>query len=225
MDDKSIDKTAFSTPDGHYEILVTPFGLKNAPVDFSRIMKEILGDLNHFVESFIDYITVHSKTFEEHVEHIKIVLNCLRKANLRLNPEKCVWFARSVKILGHIVSKNEIKMDPSKIEAIKKRLAPKTVKQLQSFIGLCNFYRRFVPKFSYIAQPLFNLLTKNNKFVWTEDCEKALIELKNALTSYPVLRIFDPNRPLKALYVNNMQIVINGISKNSFPVDKVKHLI
>ncbi|CAF1073837.1 unnamed protein product, partial [Brachionus calyciflorus] len=198
MDENSIDKTAFSTPDGHYEFLVTPFGYKNAPVDFSRIMKEILGDLIKFVESFIDNITVHSKTFEEHIEHIKIVLSCLSEAKLKLNPEKCVWFARSVNILGHIVSKNEIMMDPSKIDAIKNRLAPRTVKQLQSFIGLCNFYRRFVLMFSYIAQPIFTLLNKDNKFIWTAECKEIFIELKNALTSYPILRIVDPNRPLKA---------------------------
>ncbi|CAF1063173.1 unnamed protein product [Brachionus calyciflorus] len=161
-------------------------------------MKEVLGELIEFVESFIDDITVHSKTFEEHIEHIKIVLDRLRKAKLKLNSEKCVWCARSVKILGHKVSENEIKMDLSKIEAIKNHLAPKNIKQLQSFLGLCNYYRRFAEKFSYIAQPLFIVLAKDAKYRWSEECEKAFNELKNALTSYPVLRIIDKKKPLKA---------------------------
>ncbi|CAF0938986.1 unnamed protein product [Brachionus calyciflorus] len=95
MDEESINKTAFSTPDGHYEYLLLPFGLKNAPIDFSRVIKEFLGDLIKFVEAFIDDITIHSKTFEEHLEHIKIVLNRLKKAKLKLNPDKCVWCAKS----------------------------------------------------------------------------------------------------------------------------------
>ncbi|CAF0816691.1 unnamed protein product [Brachionus calyciflorus] len=114
MDLESMDKTAFSTPDSHYEYLVLPFGLKNAPIDFSRVIKEILGCLIKFVEAFIEDITIHSKTFEENLEHIKIVLNRLKKEKLKLNPDKCVWCAKSVKILGHIISKNEVRMDPSK---------------------------------------------------------------------------------------------------------------
>ncbi|CAF0957951.1 unnamed protein product [Brachionus calyciflorus] len=185
MDKESIEKTAFSTPDGHYEFLVCPFGLKNAPIDFSRTINELFEKLK-FVENFLDDITVHSKTFDEHIEHLKIVFDILRKAKLKLNPDKCVWCARSVKLLGHIISKNQIEMDPSKIEAIKNRLAPKTVKQLQCFLGLSNFYRRFVTKFS------------------------AFKELKDALSSYPVHRIKDPNRPLKA-YTDASGLVIGGI--------------
>ena len=101
MDKESIEKTAFSTPDGHYEFLVCPFGLKNAPIDFSRTMNELFEKLK-FVENFLDDITVHSKTFDEHIEHLKIVFDILRKAKLKFNLDKCVWCARSVKLLGHI---------------------------------------------------------------------------------------------------------------------------
>ena len=101
-------------------------------------------------------------------------------------------------------------MDPAKIEAIKNRLAPKNVKQLQSFLGLCNYYRRFVQQFSCIAQPLFVLLAKDVRYIWSEECEKAFRDLKNALTSYPVLKIIDPKKPLKA-YTDASGLAIGGI--------------
>ncbi|CAF0946066.1 unnamed protein product [Brachionus calyciflorus] len=99
-----------------------PYGLKNAPVDFSGIMHQVLGNLN-FVEIYLDDITVHSKTFDEHLSHLEIVFKKLREENLKINAEKCTWCAQSLKILGHIVSKNDISMDPAKIEAIKNRVA------------------------------------------------------------------------------------------------------
>ena len=196
MDESSISRTAFSTPDGHYEFLRLPFGLKNAPTDFSRIMKIVLGDLK-FVECYIDDITIHSKTFEEHIEHILAVFERLREANLRINFSKCKWCAKEVKILGHIISENIVKMDPEKIEAIVKRKRPRKVKELQEFLGLPNFYRRFIKGYSQIAHPLFHLLAKDVKFDWSPECEEAFNGLKKALTSHPVLRIPDLNRPFK----------------------------
>ena len=147
MSPESIEKTAFSTPDGHYEFLRLPFGLKNVPADFSRIMHQVLGNLN-FVEIYLDDITIHSKTFEEHMSHLKIVFDKLREAKLKVNHEKCTWCSRSLKLLGHIVSENTISMDGSKIEAIKERLPPKNVKQLQQFLGIYNYYRRFVKDYA-----------------------------------------------------------------------------
>ncbi|CAF1138823.1 unnamed protein product [Brachionus calyciflorus] len=115
MSPDSIEKASFSTPDGHYEFLRLPFGLKNAPADFSRIMHQVLGNLN-FVEIYLDDITVHSKTFDEHLSHLEIVFKKLREADLKINAEKCTWCAQSLKVLGQIVSKNDISMDPAKIE-------------------------------------------------------------------------------------------------------------
>ena len=110
MSPESIEKTAFSTPDGHYEFLRLPFGLKNAPAEFSRIMHQVLGNLK-FVEIYLDDITIHSKTFDEHVSHIKIVFDKLREANLKINHEKCTWCAKSLRILGHVISEDTISMD------------------------------------------------------------------------------------------------------------------
>jgi hypothetical protein len=194
MSQDSIAKTAFSTSDGHYEFLRLPFGLKNAPAEFSRIMFMVLGNLN-FVEIYLDDITIHSKTLEEHVEHILEVLQRLKEANLRLNAEKCTWCAKEIKILGHIVKNNSVSMDPAKIESIKTWNNPKTVKQLQKFLGLCNYYKRFVENFSKIAAPLFKLLKKDNKFDWDDSCQSAFDELKRKLVSYPILRQPDWSKP------------------------------
>lgn len=193
MHKKSIELTAFSTPDGHYEFLRLPFGLKNAPADFSRIMYQVLGGLP-FVEIYLDDITIHSKTFEEHMSHIKIVIERLRKAGLKVNAEKCTWCAKEIKLLGHVVAENSVKMDETKIQAIRDRLAPKTVKQLQQFLGLANYYRRFIKNFAEIAAPLVNLLKKDTKWEWTSDCQVAFDTLKNCLTASPILRQPDFDR-------------------------------
>jgi hypothetical protein len=100
MHDDSIAKTAFTTPDGHYEFLRLPFGLRNAPADFSRIMYQVLGHLK-FVQIYLDDVTIHSHTFREHQEHLKEVFHCLRTACLKINFSKCVWFQSQVPILGH----------------------------------------------------------------------------------------------------------------------------
>ena len=187
MDEGSIAKTAFSSQDGHYEFLRLPFGLMNAPADFSRIMHTTLGDLS-YVEVYLDDITIHSKTFEEHLNHIKIVMDRLKESNLKINHEKCTWCALEVKILGHIVSHNTIKMDVKKVMAVKDWKVPQNVKQVQQFLGLANYYRRFVKDFSKIAAPMFGLLKKGQVFNFSEQCLESFNNLKNALTSEPILR-------------------------------------
>ena len=161
----SIKKTAFSTQDGHYEAVKLMFGLKNAPADFSRIMHMVLGNLN-FVEIYIDDATIHSETFEEHLKHIVTVLDKLDEAGLKLNPDKCVWCANEVKILGHYVSQNSIRVDDAKIKAIKEWNQPRNVKDVQGFLGLSGYYRRYVYNYAKISAPLVNLTKKDNPFLW-----------------------------------------------------------
>jgi hypothetical protein len=194
LDEDSIQKTAFSTPDGHYEFLKLPFGLKNAPAFFSRVMHRVLGHLK-FVEIYLDDITIHSKTFDEHIEHIKTVFRELKKASLKVNSSKCTWCASSIKLLGHIVSKDSVAMDPAKIQAIKERLPPKNVKQVQQYLGICNYYRRFIKDFSKIAKPLFGLLQKDKKWDWTPECQAAFEGLRDKLVQYPILRHPDYKKP------------------------------
>ena len=187
LDDASIPKTAFTTTDGHYEFVRTPFGLRNAPAQFSRMMQMTLGHLP-FVEIYLDDLTIHSLNFEDHLSHLKKTLNVLRNANLKINKDKCTWFATTIKLLGHIVSGGQVHMDPAKVEAISKRRPPTNVKQVQEFLGLPNYYRRFIKDFSKIAAPIFNLLKKDVPFNWSKECDVAFNMLKERLTSYPIIR-------------------------------------
>ena len=185
--ENSREKTAFSTPDGHYQFIRMPFGLKNAPADFSRLMHQVLGDLS-FVEIYLDDITIHSKTVEEHMRHLEVAASRLKEANLKLNAGKCTWMARQVKLLGFMVSGDGVCMDPDKIEAISKRVPPKDVKGVQTWLGICNYYRRHVKDFAKIAAPLVELLKKDVPFEWGNEQQISFEKLKMGLVSYPILK-------------------------------------
>jgi hypothetical protein len=187
LEKESRKYTAFSTQTAHYQFIRMPFGLKTAPAAFSRIMNQILGHLT-FVEVYLDDITIHSKTIEEHFNHILAVAEILKKCNLRIKQSKCRWISKEAKILGHIVSGGEVKMDPDKITVLKERIEPKNVKQLQQFLGICNYYRKFIKDYAKIATPLNKLLKAENKFKWENEQKEAFKSMKDALIEYPVLR-------------------------------------
>jgi hypothetical protein len=126
MSPNSIAKTAFITPDGHYEFLRLPFGLINAPSHFSKIMFQALGDFN-FVKIYLDYITIHSIDFDTHLTHIQQVFARLKEVNLKLNSSKCTWFASRITLLGHVVTSDGITVDPAKIEAVQSFQRPQNV--------------------------------------------------------------------------------------------------
>lgn len=186
MEENSKKYTAFSTPDGNYQFRRMPFGLKNAPAQFSKIMHQVIG-VKSFVEVYLDDIIIHSKTIEEHIQHIQTVAYLLRKACLKLKPSKCKWFARKAHILGFVVSGKTIEMDPEKVEAIVNRAPPKDLKQLQCFLGMTNYNRRFIKRYAVIVAPLYQCI-KRKMFRWTYVEEKAFENLKKALTSKPILR-------------------------------------
>jgi hypothetical protein len=187
MAEEDIHKTAFICKEGLYEWIRLPFGLKNAPGDFCRIMYEVLGDLN-FVEKYIDDLIIFSPDFELHLEHIKIVLKRLKERNLKINPEKCDWAQEGIKVLGHIIYKNQIRMDLDKIKVVQNWETPKNVNHVQRFLGLVNYYRRFIKDFAKKAAPIFKVLKQDKKFEWTTDCDESFAWLKKKLTSYPILR-------------------------------------
>ena len=187
LDKQSIPKTAFTTTNGHFEFLRTPFGLRNAPAQFSRLMVNLFGKFS-FVSVYLDDLTIHSKIFFEHIHHVKAVIDILKQANLRINIKKCVWFAKSIKLLGHLVSGGSVSMDPDKVSAILNRLPPTNVKQVQEFLGLPNYYRRHIKDFAKIIFPINNLLKNNVPFVWDRDCEDAFQLLKKKVTEYPILK-------------------------------------
>lgn len=189
-------KTAFRTSMGHFEYLVMPMGLTNAPATFQRMINNVLRQyLDIFVVVYLDDILVFSKTLEEHKHHVHKVLTTLQDAKLLVEPEKTKFHAQEVTFLGHIIRPGEIAMEPKKISAIKDWPIPKDVKQVQGFIGLANYYRRFIQGFSKIAAPMTNATKKDREFQWTPECQQAFDEIKQRVTSAPVLAMFDPDKP------------------------------
>ena len=187
---EDVSKTSFRTRYGHYEFLVMSFGLTNAPAAFMDLMNRVFKPfLDRFVIVFIDDILVYSRSEEEHVEHLRIVLQTLREHQLYAKFSKCEFWLDSVAFLGHVVSREGIQVDPKKIEAVMDWQRPTTVTEVRSFLGLAGYYRRFVQDFSRIAAPLTRLTQKKVKFQWTEACEASFHNLKDCLTSAPVLAL------------------------------------
>ena len=129
----------------------------------------------------------------------------LYRANIKIIPKKCQWISEKIRLLGHIVSGTGIEMDPTKIEAIKLRKPPTNIKQVQQFLGLCNYYRKFIKDFANITVPLYNLLKNDTKWEWREECQTAFGTLVDKLTSYPVLRQPAMN---KELYLRMHQMTL-----------------
>nr|XP_027101108.1 uncharacterized protein LOC113720463 [Coffea arabica] len=189
---EDIPKTAFSTRYGHFEFAVMPFGLTNAPAAFMDLMQRIFKKyLDQFVVVFIDDILIYSKTQEEHVKHLEIVLQILREHKLYAKFSKCEFWLEEISFLGHKVSKDGIAVDPAKVEAVMNWKRPETPTEIRSFLGLAGYYRRFIQDFSKIAGPMTELTKKGNKFTWTPKCESSFQELKRRLTSAPVLVLPD----------------------------------
>ncbi|CAM5155346.1 unnamed protein product [Natator depressus] len=190
-------KPAFITPLGLYEFLVLPFGLKGAPATFQHLVDQLLRGMESFAVAYIGDICVFSQTWEDHVSQVKKVLDRLQEAGLTIKAEKCKVGMAEVSYLGHRVGSGCLKPEPTKVEVIRDWPTPQTKKQVQAFIGMAGYYRRFVPHFSSIAAPITELCKKGkpDKVVWTEQCQKALCALKEALISDPVLINSDFDKP------------------------------
>jgi hypothetical protein len=187
-----VPKTAFKTRFGHYEFTVLPFGLTNAPGVFMSLMNGVFHEyLDKFIQVFIDDILIYSRTMEEHDEHLRLVLQCLRKHKLYGKLSKCSFYQSRIHYLGHVISGKGITMDPAKVEAIMEWPAPTNVTKVCSFMGLVGYYQRFVDGFSKIANPITELQKKNKKFVWTEKCTEAFRRLKELLTTTSILKVPD----------------------------------
>ncbi len=196
MSDRDKEKTAFTTFMGLFEWTVMPFGLTNAPATFQRAMQFVLAGLqgkNCLV--YIDDILIYSPTFEQHLKDISQVFERLKTHNLKLKSKKCSFGRKELAYLGHIISKDGVKPDPAKIEAVKGLQAPSSLNLLQSFLGLVSYYRKFIVDFATEAEPLYHLHRKGVHFQWTDETEKAFQTLKRLLTEAPVLAFPDFSRP------------------------------
>uniref|UniRef100_A0A8C5HTM3 Gypsy retrotransposon integrase-like protein 1 n=3 Tax=Gouania willdenowi TaxID=441366 RepID=A0A8C5HTM3_GOUWI len=187
-------KTGFNTPLGHFEYLVMPFGLTNAPAVFQNLVNDVLRDMiNHFVFVYIDDILIYSRDQEEHVRHVRLVLERLWKNRLFAKAEKCEFHITTVSFLGFVISPGRVMMDPAKLSAVSEWPQPETRKQLQRFLGFANFYRRFIRDYSRVAAPLTALTSTSIPFQWTPKAEQAFQSLKVRFTSAPILVQPDPH--------------------------------
>ncbi|GJX95732.1 putative reverse transcriptase domain-containing protein [Tanacetum coccineum] len=188
-------KTAFRTRYGHFKFTIMPFGLTNAPAIFMDLTNRVCRPyLDKFVIVFIDDILIYFKTQEERVEHLRLVLELLKKDKLYAMFSKCEFWLREVQFLGHVINGNGIHVDPSKIEAVKNWKAPRTPTEVRSFLGLAGYYRRFIENFSKIAKSLTILTQKSKTFNWGEEQEYAFQTLKDKLCNAPVLALPDGSK-------------------------------
>ena len=196
VEEKDREKTAFCTPDGLFEFKVMPFGLCNAPATFQRLMDMVLAGLqwtNCLV--YLDDVIVVGRTFEEHLQNLQDVFTRLRAAGLKLQPKKCHLCSPEVEFLGHVVSAEGVSTDPKKIEKVANWPTPRSKKEVQQFLGLANYYRRFVENFANIAKPLHRLTEKATKFEWSTDCQAAFEHLRQKLVSAPILAFPNLEKP------------------------------
>ena len=194
--DGDIGKTGVITPFGLFIFPRTPFGLKNAGQDFQRLMDEILGDIPR-VFVYIDDILVASESLDQHYDDLKNVFEILERHGMVINRAKCVLAASSVEFLGYHVDKNGITPLPERVDDINKQPAPTTVKELQSFLGMINYYRRFLPNAAHHLTPLFELLKGKPKTIqWTEAQQKGFKSIKAALAKAALLHHPKPNANL-----------------------------
>ena len=201
LDPESKKKSAFVTHEGVFEFNRMSFGLRNASFSFQLLMSQVLKGLNwKFVLCYIDDILVYSPDFNTHLQHLNQVFDRLREANLTLKPSKCTFGVDKVNFLGHVLSEGGVSVDTAKTDLVKDFPIPTTQKQLRGFLGLCNYYRRFVQDYAKIASPLNSLLKKEigknfSKVDWTDKCQIAFDTLKDNLISAPILRFPDMSRP------------------------------
>jgi hypothetical protein len=191
-----VEKAAFRTRYGHYEFIVMPFGLTNAPATFQNLMNHTVREfLDRFVVVYLHDILVYSKDLEEHVAHLRAVLERLRQQQLYGKHSKCDFAKSEVEYLGHVIGRGTARVDPKKITAVQDWRTPKTVMDIQSFLGFANYYRRFVKDDAKIATPMTRLIKKNEEWKWGQEQPQAFDRLKTLLTHAPVLRLSDSSRP------------------------------
>lgn len=194
MAESSQKYTSFVTPCGQYEYLKMPFGLTNAPAVFQRFINHILKEfiVKREIVVYMDDILIASSSVNEHKNLLIRVLHCIATNGLELQLSKCKFLYEELEYLGYIVSAEGIRPGRKKVDDILKYPVPTTVQSVHSFVSLCSFFRRFVPRFSQLARPLYRLLQKDVPFVMDSNCLAAFENLKDILTSEPVLGIYNP---------------------------------
>ena len=198
--------------EGSFEPTVMFFGLTNSPATFQVMMNDLLRDLvvEEKVAVFIDDVIIATETEEEHDGIVEEVLRRLEENNLFVKPEKCVWKVREVEFLGVIIGEDRVKMKKKKVQGVVEWLVPKSVKNMQKFLGLANYYRWFVKDFAKIAKPLHEMTRKETKWSWGERQQKTFEELKERFTTEPVLVTSDLDREMR-VEVDVSEFAMGGV--------------
>ncbi len=206
LKDTDVPKTAFRTPFGLYEYRVMPFGLMNAPSVFMSAMNDLLEGLP-FVVVYLDDILIFSQSAEEHAEHVRQVLEKIHKGGYFLKLSKCEFFKKEIKFLGHIVSEEGIRPDPAKLLSIKEWARPQSVYDVRAFLGLANYFRRFIYNYAKIAAPMYELVKGNvsrrkaptTMVPWGPQHDAAFEKLKEVLVNPPMMKLPDFNKPFQVI--------------------------
>lgn len=196
LEEGSKKYTAFSTPSGLYQFTVLPFGLATAPAVFNRLIRKVFAGMEN-VETFLDDILIHSKTWKEHCQTVNVVLDKLRQAGLTARPSKCEIGKTNLEYLGHVVGEGKLKPISDKVKDILAIPTPTTKKEVRSFLGLSGYYRRYIPDYATIAAPLTDLTRKNspNRVEWMAEHQHSFEVLKRSLSTAPVLKLVDHSKP------------------------------
>jgi hypothetical protein len=193
----SQEKAQFTCHLGTYSWRVCPFGLTGMPFTFQALMDKILGNLKwHTCLVYVDDVLIWGKSFEEHLNRLEDVLKCFRAGNIKLKPSKCDFFEDKLKFLGYILTQDGVEADPEKVNVVKNSPYPKNVKELQRFNGFVNFYKEFIPSFSHLMKPLYNLTKPENKFDFIALHQANLNKIKESLIRAPILAHYKDNLPL-----------------------------
>lgn len=191
LDDSSKDLTTISTHKGLFRYLRLPFGVSSAPAQFQRIMERLFINMKN-VCCFLDDILVTGKDRKEHMFRLKEVLNVLRNHGLTVKKDKCSFFQDSVTYLGYIINKKGITKSPEKVKAIVDAPLPENVTQLKSFLGLINYYHKFIPSLPNVLYPLYQLIKKDTIWEWNNDCQIAFDKIKELMISPQILVHYNP---------------------------------
>ncbi|KAK3097762.1 hypothetical protein FSP39_012961 [Pinctada imbricata] len=222
LTERAREISAFATPDGLYQYKVMPFGMKNAPATFQRMIHSLLNHLEG-CEAYIDDVIIYSDTWDDHLRIMRTFFDILAKANLTVNLAKSEFCHATVEYLGHKVGQGFVTPIMAKVEAISKFPIPTNKKEIMRFLGMAGFYRKFCPNFSSVVGPLTNLLQKKVNFAWTNDCDESFKKIKCVLMNSPVLSAPNFDKQFK-LTVDASDVGIGAalFQENDDGVDRVR---
>jgi hypothetical protein len=223
LDEGSRKYTAFCTATNKYENNVLPFGVRCAPGHFVKMMNMVIGNFP-WIQCYIDDLIIFSNDFESHCSHILQLFDALKKANLKVNAEKCRWFCTEVHLLGYIISGSTIKMDSDKVKAISERLAPTNIKEMQTFLGGTGYYRNNIKDYAAIAKPIYDLLKKDTPFIWGAEQQEAFETLKKKLVEYPILRMPMLDKPFTVIS-DSSAWAVGGCLVQYDPIDNREYVV